>query len=424
MSAKVAIYGLIRVGVILLGAPAWWWGLTVLVFGAVSALLGILYASGENDLNRQLAYSSIENVGIILMGVGVGMTGMASGHPVLGVLGILAALYHLLNHAVFKGLLFLGTGSVVYRIHTRNMEEMGGLAKSMPWTALAFLTGACAISALPPLNGFVSEWFLYQSLFMASTSSNLMIKTLSPLFAVMLALTGAIAALCFVKAYGAAFAGPFRSDRAREAKEAPVPMLAGMAILAVGCLALGLGAPVVAPYIGDVASALLGVFPVRVSANLAVFPGSSLQAVLSTPLIVLLLAGLVVFSLFAIWIQGGMKAGRRVDSGPWACGYAYSSRMAYTATAFAQPLRVLFHPLHLLRTALAELGKAMVSHFKQAVVYFDRVDSAWEQLLYGPLARGTVRLGKWVQVIQMGNVRLYFLYMLAALVVLLMVTVR
>jgi hydrogenase-4 component B len=424
MSAKVAIYGLIRVGVDFLGASVWWWGLTVLTFGAISAVLGILYASGEKDLNRQLAYSSTENVGIILMGVGVGMIGVASGHPVLGVLGILAGLYHLLNHAVFKGLLFLGTGSVIYRIGTKNMEEMGGLAKQMPWTGFAFLTGALAISAIPPLNGFVSEWFLYQSLFMASKSNILTVKALSPLFAAMLALTGAIAAMCFVKAYGVTFVGPSRSDRVREAKEVPMPMLAGMAILVAGCIALGLGAPIIAPYIGNVASALLDTSPVWVSTGTMVFPVSNSQAVLSTPLLILLLIGLLVFSLIIVWIQGGMKAGRRIDSAPWACGYSYSSRMASTANAFAQPLRVLFHPIYLLRNALVGLGNKIASYSKQAVDYINRMELIWENNIYGLLARGTVHLGKRVQAIQVGNVRVYCMYIIITVVVLLIATVR
>ncbi|MBE3573367.1 MAG: hydrogenase 4 subunit B [Moorella humiferrea] len=421
---KTAIYGILRVGVDFLGSSAWWWGLTVLAFGAISAVLGVLYALGEHDLKRLLAYHSVENVGIILMGTGVGMIGVASGQPVLGVLGILAGLYHLINHAVFKGLLFLGAGSVVYRVHTKNMEEMGGLARRMPWTGLAFLIGAVAISAIPPLNGFVSEWFTYQSLFIASTSGILTVKVLSPLFGVMLALTGALAAMCFVKAYGVTFAGPFRSKHAREAREVPVPMLTGMAILAAGCIALGLGAPVVAPYIGNVASALLGTSPVRVSDGLLVFPASSSQAMLSTPLIALLLVGLVTLPLLIVGIQGGMQAGRRIDSEPWACGYKYSPRMASTASAFAQPLRVLFRPVYLLRTTLEGPGYTIGSYFDGAVVYVARVESMWEHYLYGPLARGTVHLGKRVQALQIGNVRLYCLYIIVTLVILLIATVR
>jgi hydrogenase-4 component B len=421
---KTAIYGILRVGVDFLGASAWWWGVAVLAFGAISAVLGMVYAMQETDLKRQLAYSSIENVGIILMGVGVGMIGIASGQPVLGALGILAALYHMLNHALFKGLLFLGAGSVIYRMHTKNMDEMGGLARLMPWTGFAFLTGALSISAIPPLNGFVSEWFLYQSLFMASQSDILVVKALSPLFAVMLALTGALAAMCFVKAYGVTFGGPHRSDRAREAREVPVPMLLGMAILAVGCIGLGLGSPFVAPLIGGVANGLLGVSGIQVSDGLLIFPGSSTRAVLSTPLIALLLAGLVLLTLIVIWSRGGVNAGRRLDSEPWACGYAYSSRMAYTATAFAQPLKVLFRWGYSLRAVLLALGSRISSYGKPALDCIERMDAMWERYIYGPLAQGACRMGERVQAIQAGNVHLYFLYIIITLIVVLAATVR
>jgi hydrogenase-4 component B len=421
---KTAIYGIVRVGVDFLGASVWWWGVTVLAFGAISAVLGMLYAMSETDLKRQLAYSSIENIGIILMGIGVGMIGIATRQPVLAVLGILAGLYHLLNHAVFKGLLFLGAGSVIYRIHTKNMEEMGGLVRLMPWTGFAFLVGTLAISAIPPLNGFVSEWFLYQSLFTASTSSILVIKVLSPLCAVMLALTGALAAMCFVKAYGAAFAGPQRSDRVLQAREVPAPMLIGMVTLAISCIGLGIGSPIVAPYVGDVASELLGISQVRVGEGLLVFPGDAAQATLSTPLMAVLFMVLVVCLLAIVWIQGRGQAGRRVDSEPWACGYAYTSRMAYTATAFAQPLQVLFRWAYSLRGALLAVGHVIASCSKPALAYIERMDAMWERRVYGPVARGAFRLGERVQVIQAGNVRLYCMYIIITLIVVLVTTAK
>ena len=152
---KIGIFGIIKIGIDLLGATELWWGIVVLGFGAVSSVLGVLYALAEHDIKRLLAWHTVENIGIILMGVGVGMVGMATQHPVLAALGLLGALYHLLNHAVFKGLLFLGAGAVIYRVHTRDMEKMGGLGKLMPWTGLAFLIGCMSISALPPLNGFI-----------------------------------------------------------------------------------------------------------------------------------------------------------------------------------------------------------------------------------------------------------------------------
>jgi hydrogenase-4 component B len=160
---KVGVFGIVKVGVDLLHANTLWWGLVVLACGAVSAVLGVMYALAERDLKRLLAYSTVENVGIIFLGIGIGMVGIATGRPVLAALGLLAGFYHMLNHAMFKGLLFLGAGAVVSRLDTKDMNQMGGLARTMPWTALTFLIGALSISALPPLNGFVSEWFTYQA---------------------------------------------------------------------------------------------------------------------------------------------------------------------------------------------------------------------------------------------------------------------
>ncbi|MEI8631308.1 proton-conducting transporter membrane subunit [Vibrio sp. PP-XX7] len=212
---KIGIFGIIKVGLVFLGGSQAWWGYIVLGFGAVSSVLGVMYALAEHDIKRLLAYHTVENIGIILMGVGVAMIGVATGHPTFAALGLLGALYHLLNHAVFKGLLFLGAGSVIFRTHTKDMEKMGGLGKLMPYTAIAFLIGTMAISALPPLNGFVSEWFIYQSLFSMSQQSHLPMLIAGPIGVVMLAITGALACMCFVKVYGICFTGaPGRSKLA------------------------------------------------------------------------------------------------------------------------------------------------------------------------------------------------------------------
>lgn len=178
---KIGIFGIIKVGVDLLGSTNVWYGVIVLGFGAVSSVLGVLYALAEHDIKKLLAYHTVENIGIIMMGVGVGMIGIATHHPVLATVGLLGGLYHLLNHAVFKGLLFLGAGSVMYRLHTKDMDLMGGLGKLMPYTAFCFLIGTMAISALPPFNGFVSEWFTYQSLFTLSQSDDFVLKLAGPI---------------------------------------------------------------------------------------------------------------------------------------------------------------------------------------------------------------------------------------------------
>src|SRR5512140_3328792 len=243
---KVAIYGMVRFGLDLLAPasgplpPSWGW--TVLALGSLSAVLGVLYALQQHDLKRLLACHSVENVGLILMGLGLALLLARRGGAAetMGTLALAAALLHTLNHAAFKGLLFLGAGSVLSRTHERNMEELGGLARRMPWTAWLFLLGAAAISALPPLNGFVSEWMTFQALLLGGVRLGGGAGLAAAVAASMLALTGGLAAACFVKAFGVTFLGRPRSPHAEHATEAPPRMLVGMGILGAACLALGL----------------------------------------------------------------------------------------------------------------------------------------------------------------------------------------
>src|SRR5258708_5583378 len=202
---KTAIYGMVRVIFDLIGNVRWEWGMVVLVVGAATTLFGVLYALMQHDLKRLLAYHSVENIGIILLGLGMAMVFIGFGHPAAGVLALIAALYHTLNHAVFKGLLFLGAGSILHSTGLRNLNDMGGLIRGMPKTALYFLIGALAISALPPLNGFVSEWLTFQAALQATILQHGVVRSLLPLFAATLALAGALTAMCFVKVYGIAF---------------------------------------------------------------------------------------------------------------------------------------------------------------------------------------------------------------------------
>ena len=202
---KTGIYGMTRIFLDSLGGVPSWAGLVVLIVGVVSAVLGVLYALMEHDLKRLLAYHSIENIGIILMGLGAALIFRVAGHPLLAGIALIAAMFHTLNHAIFKCLLFLGAGSVLHSTGTRNMEEMGGLIRPMPVTAFCFLVGAVAISGLPPLNGFVSEWLTYQSLLAGFGATGGLTRLLFPLAGSMLALTGALAAACFVKAFAITF---------------------------------------------------------------------------------------------------------------------------------------------------------------------------------------------------------------------------
>jgi len=252
---KIGIFGILKVAMDLLaqtGLPLWW-GILVMAIGAISALLGVLYALAEQDIKRLLAWSTVENVGIILLAVGVAMVGLSLHDPLLTVVGLLGALFHLLNHALFKGLLFLGAGAIISRLHTHDMEKMGALAKRMPWTAAACLIGCLAISAIPPLNGFISEWYTWQSLFSLSRVEAVALQLAGPIAMVMLAVTGGLAVMCFVKMYGITFCGAPRSTHAEEAQEVPNTMIVAMLLLAALCVLIALSASWLAPKIMHIA---------------------------------------------------------------------------------------------------------------------------------------------------------------------------
>jgi hydrogenase-4 component B len=324
---KMGIYGLLR-WLSLLPAPPAVWGSIILALGAVSGLLGVVFAIGQHDLKRLLAYHSVENIGIILMGLGVAMLGRSSGHPEWIVLGLAGCLLHVWNHSFFKSLLFFCAGAVVHSTHTRQIDRLGGLAKAMPWTAACFLIGAVAICGLPPLNGFVSEWFIYLGLFKTALSGG----TAAMIGVPVLAMVGALAVACFVKVYGTVFLGGPRTEAAGHAREAPLLMRLPMAVLAATCVLIGLAPVLVGPAL-DAATAcwLAGTgtetAPLGQTAPLGVIGMLAVALTLGT-------AGLA-----ALLRRGGTP--RR--SITWDCGYARpTSRMQYTATSFAQMIVLFF----------------------------------------------------------------------------------
>ncbi|OAN11307.1 hydrogenase 4 subunit B [Photobacterium jeanii] len=420
---KIGVFGIVKVSIDFLGADTEWWGYMVLAFGCVSSVLGVMYALAEHDIKRLLAYHTVENVGIILMGVGIGMIGIANNQPVLASLGLLGGLYHLLNHAVFKGLLFLGAGSVIYRVHTKDMEKMGGLAKLMPYTALAFLIGTMAISALPPLNGFVSEWFIYQSLLTMSKEGTFAMSIAGPISVVMLAITGALACMCFVKVFGICFSGAPRSEQATKATEVPLPMVIGTSSLAVLCIVLGVGAPWIAPTISGVATSLINSDAITVTQGAALIPDNPSQAILSTPVIALTLLGLLLVPVLVLAIFKGPKLPQRHSGDPWACGYGYEARMSVSAGGFTQPLRAMFVPLYAIRKRLnpAPLLSLILAKTKAAAAYLEPM---FDNKLILPIAQFAMRIGKRVQWLQYGDFRTYCLYMVIALLVLLFIPVE
>ena len=418
---KTAIYGLIRVYFDFLGSPfPWWWGFVILVVGAVSALLGVMYALMEHDLKSLLAFHSVENIGIILLGIGAGMIFQTYGLQEFAALGLLAGLYHTINHAVFKALLFLGAGSVLYATHTRNMEEYGGLLQRMPWTGFFFLVGAVSIAALPPTNGFVSEWLVFQSLFLSFHLPALFLKLMLPIAAAMLALTGVLALSCFAKAFGISFLALPRSTHARHATEVPLAMRFGMAILALLCVLLGLAPMLVIPLLDHVTEPFVGV---SISAKVlafdgwAVAPGSVEFSSISTPVLALMLVGLAVLGLVVVAAFRGRFTTRFYKT--WGCGLNLSPRMEYTATGFVQPIKrvfsTIYQPTVKLETEFLEESRYFAKHRR----FEFHIKPMFQAYLYDPVVAFVSTTADRFRIIQAGSLHLYLAYIFVTLVVLL-----
>jgi formate hydrogenlyase subunit 3/multisubunit Na+/H+ antiporter MnhD subunit len=394
---KTGIYGLLRV-ISLAGAPPGWVGWTVLGLGAASALLGVLWALAQHDMKRLLAYHSVENIGIIVIGLGLGSLGIAYAHPLLAMLGFGAAVLHTLNHALFKGLLFLSAGAVYRATGTRNLEELGGLARHMPVTCFAFLVGSVAIVGLPPLNGFVSEWLVFQGLFRAGQATQGL--RLALLGAPVLALVGGLALTCFTKATGVIFLGTPRSER--PAREVTPEFLAPLMALAAVCIAIGL-APVAFVRPALRVGALVAGQPVDASD-----PG--LRGVLLDAQRVALFAATVLVISAVLWfVHRGLFRHRPIRvAETWGCGYgAASSRMQYTASSFAAPTLAVFSGL----TGVREHRGATVFHSIPLDLVLDRAVLPFWALVQ--------RLALRLRPMQQGRLHLYLLYIVAALLALL-----
>jgi hydrogenase-4 component B len=422
---KTAIYALIRVYFDFLnGQFPWWWGFVVLVIGAVCALLGVMYALMEHDLKSLLAYHSVENIGIILLGIGVGMIFQTYGLKEFAALGLLAGLYHTINHAMFKALLFLGAGSLLYATHTRNMEEYGGLLRRMPWTGACFLIGAVSIAALPPTNGFVSEWLVFQSLFLSFHFPDTFLKLMLPLAAAMLALTGALALACFAKAFGISFLALPRSTHARHAGEVPIPMRIGMALLAAFCVALGLGPMVVVPLLDRVVAPFTGV---SIEDQVLALDGWALATVnvefssLSPAILALLLGGLSALGLGIVAAFGGLVRKRHYKT--WGCGINLTPRMEYTATGYVQPIKRVFSSIYQPTVKLETEFLQESQYFAKRRRFEFHVEPVFQKYLYDPVVAFVTALAGHLRVIQAGSLHLYLAYIFVTLIALLLFAV-
>ena len=417
---KTGIYGLTRVLFDFLGTPPNWWGVTLLTLGTISAVLGVLYALMEHDLKRLLAYHSIENIGIILMGLGAALMFLHTNHPVLATLALIAGLFHTLNHAIFKALLFLGAGAVLHATHTRNMEEMGGLIKRMPKTALFFLIGAVAISALPPLNGFVSEWLTYQSLLQGFGTTTSLVWLMFPLSGAMLALTGALAAACFVKAFGITFLAQPRSEAARHARESPSTMLWGMGLLTGACVFLGLFPALFLKVFDPITQQLLSrPLPEHLSLANGLVLGNSLELGGTVSTIGILLTGLCLLPIpFVLWLFFGRRASVRI--GPtWDCGLkGLTPQMEYTATGFSKPIRMIFKALFRPRREV-QREYDYSPYFAKALRFESHIEEPFVTRVYRPLNRGILRLSRRMRALQAGSIQAYLIYIFVTLLLLL-----
>ncbi len=429
---NLGIYGIVRVNLDLLPAVGVGPGLVVLSVGAVTALIGILYATIEDDLKTMLAHSSIENMGIVTVGLGAGMTFLAAGHPTLAAIAFVAAFYHMVNHSAYKGLLFLGASTVDMMTGTRSMDRLGGLIHRLPWTAVAFLVGAMSISALPPFNGFVSEWLILQSILRSVELSSIGVKVIFALAGAILALTAALAVTAFVKAFAMTFLGHARSESAASANRTTKTLIVPMLILASLCLTLGVTPTYVVPTIdraigeythASATSALVPPFFLATKAdehglpsafvadfhNLGAqagrrfLPGRGLVILhrggktnpvvyaMSPAYTFIVLLIMLVLTAGGVWLLAARK--RRVVRGAeWAGGVRrLTPDMTYTATGFAKPVRVIFqaifHP-----TVVEEREEAASGHFRIAIRRVDQDVYLPERFVFHPLTR----LSQWI----------------------------
>jgi len=415
---KVAVYAFIRIVFDLLGPPIWWWGIVVLALGGATALMGVLYALFQNDLKRVLAYSTIENIGFIFVGLGLALAYKADGFETAATLAFAAALFHAFNHSIFKSLLFFGSGAVLAATGERNMDRMGGLIHRMPVTAFAVLVGCAAIAALPPLNGFASEWLTFQAILLSPELPQWGLKLMVPAVGALLALSIALAAACFVRAFGIAFLGRPRSAAVGEACEADRLSLGVMLALAAACLLVGILPGYVIDAMAPVVQSMLGghMSPQHAMPWLSLVPITKSRSSYNGLLVFLFIVASA--SLAASVIHRlASKATRRVPA--WDCGYPDLSPLTqYTAGSFSQPIRRVFGTL--LFRAREHVEVPPPGDMRPAKLTVRLEDVVWDTL-YAPLSEGIRIVTDRLNILQFLTIRRYLSLVFAALVVLLLV---
>jgi NADH:ubiquinone oxidoreductase subunit 5 (subunit L)/multisubunit Na+/H+ antiporter MnhA subunit len=415
---KVAVYGFIRIVFDLTGAVSWWSGLVVLVIGGVTAVLGVLYALMQHELKRLLAYHTVENIGIIFIGLGLALAFQANGMTGAAALALTAALFHVLNHSLFKSLLFFGAGAVLSATGERDMERLGGLIHRMPQTSVAFLIGCAAISALPPLNGFVSEWLTFQAILISPALPQWALKLTIPAVGALLALSAALAAACFVKAFGITFLGRPRSRSAERATEVDHFSLAAMFGLAACCVVAGILPGPVIDGLGPAVAALVGEqMPVQSALPwLSIVPIAEGRSSYNGLLILAFAAASALLAAFSVH----RLASRRIRrSDPWDCGFPEPDPATqYSAGSFAQPIRRVFGTMVFGAREHVEMpppGSLLPARFEARLR-----DPVWDGV-YAPVAQGVSFAADRLNGLQFLTIRRYLMLVFTALVALLLV---
>jgi formate hydrogenlyase subunit 3/multisubunit Na+/H+ antiporter MnhD subunit len=415
---KVAVYAFIRIVFDLVGPIEWWWATLVLALGGVTAVMGVLYALMQHDLKRLLAYHTVENIGIIYIGLGLALAFRANGMAAAAALALTAALFHVFNHSVFKSLLFFGSGAVLTATGERDLEHLGGLINRMPHTAFVFLVGCIAISALPPLNGFVSEWLTFQAILLSPDLPQWDLKILVPAVGTLLALSAALAAACFVKAFGVAFLGRPRSPQAAAASEVDRFSRAAMFVFALLCLLAGIFPGFVIDGLAPAVNAMTGSrMPVQgVSPWLSIVPISESRSSYNGLLVFAFIAASASIAALAIH-RFASHAVRRAP--PWDCGFPDASPATqYTAGSFAQPIRRVFGASVFQareRVDMPAPGDLRPAHFAVALR-----DLVWDTL-YQPVAGSVAVVSERLNRYQFLTIRQYLSIVFVALVGLLVV---
>ena len=412
---KTAVYGLLRVGFDLLDMQAWWWGVVALAVGLVTAFYGVAFAAVQTDMKRLLAYSSIENLGILLAGLGLAIVFRSYDMHTLAAVALIATLYHSLNHALFKSLLFLATGSVMHATHQRSLGKLGGLLRRMPWVAGLALIGTLALAGLPPLNGFASEWMLFQAFLLTPALPNSYLNMFIPVGTAALALAVALAGYVMVKFYGVVFLGLPREESLKEAQDCGLQERIGLLWLAGWCVVLGLLPVLVVESLDPIAQSLVGATlgPTMRSSGLLFLTAVAPERASYSPLIFLLvIVGVVVLTFLLV---RRFYHGRLRRAPAWDCGFpGLNARMQDTAEGYGQPIKQIFEPFF-------KLERHHPSPFDTQPQYRSRFEDRLWYWLYLPVVRAVEWTSVLAGVLQQGRIALYLIYSFVTLLLLLLI---